>query len=116
MIETLETRTPEPLTYDATGTPPAIALFDDGATDAAPIESSGAPGPGGWPRSTPSACCWLRLPAIAEASCPSRPRASGRSWFCTRSNPATVPPAMKPSGNARVVPPSVMPICTFAGS
>ena len=113
---TLETRTPLPLTYEATGTPPAIALFDEGATEGAPIESSGAPNEAGVPRSRPSACCALSWPVIAEASWPSRPRASPRSWFWKRSRPATEPPAMKPSGKARVTPPSLMPICSLEGS
>ncbi len=65
LIETLETRTPLPLTYEATGTPPATALFADAATEAAPTASSGPPAEGGWPRSRPSACWALSAPAIA---------------------------------------------------
>ena len=57
------------------------------APSGAPIESSGAPAAAGVPRSRPSACCEFMAPAIAAASWPSRPRASGMSWFCTRSRP-----------------------------
>src|SRR5947209_7708982 len=42
---TLGTRWPAPFTYDATGTPPAWALFEDGCTCGAPTSSNGAPLP-----------------------------------------------------------------------
>ena len=74
---TLETRVPLPFTYEATGTPPAIALFDEGRTSGAPVDSSGAPAAAGVPWSRPSACCEFMAPAIDAASWPSRPRASG---------------------------------------
>ena len=49
-------------------------ILDDGATEAAPIESSGPPAAAGVPSVRPSACCALSAPAIDEASCPIRPR------------------------------------------